>query len=739
MDDDCMERAAPAHVTVESTTAGVGDTFPAGSRVVGLALVLALGFSVLIAWGMNFSNVDLMLGLAAGRDVADGLVGQPDHWSFAGGDSVWIDQGWLSHFVYYASYAAFAQWGPVLLKGLLLLCCLGALFFRCRGLGVSVNVSILALICGCLGASTFLSIRAENFGLLSFVLLSTFLVAPLSWGLIRQVGCVATLLVWGNAHGSFVLGLVLVGARIVLALVQWAVARRALRTPQGGGAGYGSLKANPLFDAAAWAATAILCVAGTAFVNPFGSGNLRVPVHQVLYGTQTVLNPDWLPLLDWPSLTEIRFFYPLDVMPFLLELGVVLTVALALVVLSGGPRSAFRILSERAEAARNLIGMETLIALITVSMAFSLRRAALFAGLGLVPLLGFLLQSALQVLVAGNKSRLAALSCRFRGRFAAIAAVTVMALTGWIFSTRTLLPYLPGNPFLPDGPPTSRFLDFDWAYANLATFMNDNGITGRVFCSWELEGYLIFHVPGVKVLAGTRAQSFYSPETIEDYRKIQLTRSRDRESVLSTLGLLDTYEVDVVVLRREPAYLPLELALTLSAEWANVYRDSWATVMIRSGSERCRSLLAEGGLASLAYPDPRARIIAEAYLDQFVRGWVPDDKVDSLKKLVADVPVPDAYWLLGYRGTGRNRCLESDTLAYFRSEVERLSRMDFMTAEGAHSILGSLLTLTTFLEMDERSCSRRQGSDEFGEARLRLGAMRDSLEKRYMGRCEERI
>lgn len=298
---------------------------------------------------------------------------------------------------------------------------------------------------------------------------------------------------------------------------------------------------------------------------------------------------------------------------------------------------------------------------------------------------------------------------------------------------------LPGNPFLPDGPPTTRFLDFDSLYANVAKFMKANAITGRVFCSWELEPFLVFHVPGVKVFAGTRAQSFYSPETIEHYRTIQLTRSRDRESVFRTLGLLDTYQVDVVVLRREPIYLPLELALTFSADWANIYRDPWATVMIRSSSEMCRSLLKHGSLASLEYPDPKARIVAEAYLAQFVKGWLPEDAVDGLKGLVADHPVPDVYWLLGYRGTGRTRCLAPDIRDYFRSEVERLSSMDHMTAEGAHTILGSLLTLSTFLEMDERSCEGQESSDKYGEIRQRSAELKDNLQKRYWGRVYERM
>ena len=738
MDDGPLLRAAHDQMAVRETPPGACVIPDRHGLYLRLVLLLTLTFSVLIAWGMNFFNCDLMVGLCAGRDVWNGLVGQPDHWSFTGEGRVWIDQGWLSHFAYYTSYVVLKQWGPVLLKGALLGSCLGILFFRCRRLGASVNVSIFALTCGTLGMSTFLNIRAENFGVLYFVLFSTFLAAPFSWGSIRQIGCLATLLFWSNSHGSFVLGLLLVGARTVFLLVYWAV-RRFFPGEEGQGSlSTGKTIVNPLLEAASWAATGALCVILAGLGNPFGAGNLRVPLHQVLYGTKTTLNQDWLPLLHWPSLREIQFFYPTDVTPFLLELAVVLVLLGAIPVLAGGPRCALQLFHDRGHAARGQVGMEVLTSLLTVTIAFSLRRGALFAAPALAPLLAFLLQTALET-ASGRNSRLSGISQSVPRGASLAVALAGLAFVGWIFFSRTLPPYLPGNPFLPDGPPTTRFLDFDWQFSNMAKFMNNNAITGRVYCSLELEPFLVFHVPGVKVFAGTRAQSFYSPKTIAHYYAIQFTEPGKRESVLRTLTLLDKYEVDVVVLRREHSYLPLELALLNSAEWANIFRDAWASVMVRSSSERFRPLVESGGLDTLEYPDHRTRIVAEAYVGQFTKGSLQDEVVDELKRLVAEMPSSEPYWLIGYRGAGRTGCLRSETRAYLRSEADRLSAMDFMKAQGAVFVLNSLVTLNTLLEMDERFCLGDERPSKFGEARQRLEATRCYLERKYSGRGSERM
>lgn len=151
---------------------------------------------------MRFLNEDLFVALCSGRNTMAGLLTKPDQWSFTMPGKIWVDQSWLTHLIYYLSYSMMDDLGPVLLKALLLTLCLMVLYLQCRGRGAGMEATVTALIISTLALAPFLQIRAENFGLLYFLLFAGFLSAPASWGRWRQAACLAILAVWCNSHGT---------------------------------------------------------------------------------------------------------------------------------------------------------------------------------------------------------------------------------------------------------------------------------------------------------------------------------------------------------------------------------------------------------------------------------------------------------------------------------------------------------------------------------------------------------
>ena len=354
------------------------------------SLVSCLGISFLIALGMRFLNEDLLVALCSGQDTLAGLLGKPDQWSFTMPGKIWVDQSWLTHLIYYLSYSMLEDLGPVLLKGLLLTLCLVVLYLRCRSQGAGVEATVTVLVLGTLALAPFLEIRAENFGVLYFLVFAGLLTTPASWGRWRQAGCLAILAVWCNSHGSFLLGLVLLGLRVVVEILCSSKSLAALlrsysfqantstALPNGSKASMppSNIEDAHEFDVLGWLVTWVVSVAIVVFFNPYGPANALLPFRQLSASQMTSQSADWIPLLDWNQFWQHGFLQPLDVTPFLLLL--VITVGLvAAALVSGGIRE---MLDRRfAGELRPEVLMEVLIPLLLLVMAFRFRRMILFA------------------------------------------------------------------------------------------------------------------------------------------------------------------------------------------------------------------------------------------------------------------------------------------------------------------------------------------------------------------------
>ncbi|MEW6347706.1 MAG: hypothetical protein AB1646_01475 [Thermodesulfobacteriota bacterium] len=757
-------------------------------RLTILLLTMGLVISVLIAWGMRFLNEDLYVAFLSGRDTLHGLLGTPDQWSFNTGGAVWVDQAWLSHLTYYLSYLAVGAAGPVLLKGLLLGLCLWLLYGHCTRNGRSSWATLLALILATLSLAPFYQIRAENFGLLCFVVLLLMLSASPRWGRLRHLGALAVLGVWGNCHGSVVLGVGLVSLRAGLDFLRWIISRTGQEasdrqpdahpspTPTASSnradAHAGSTPAQP--DPLGWCVTLLLSVGVLAFVNPYGPANVSMPFRQLSATSVTSHSTDWVPLLDLRSLRDFGLFQPLDVAFFV---GVVLLVLVLVVVAAHGSRKDRTVV----QALRDLLMwdglLEVLIPLLLVVTALRFRRIILFASVSMIPLLAWLLDrlatraatakgdsaplpsdepsgqpepSNLPRVLGGDSGEQGScegvspgsLSCEplrspdREPRSALIAwmaffvACSVVAVLGLAFVRTTVVPYLPGNPMRPDGPLVSKLMSFDSYTTDVARFMKQNAIRGRVLATWTLSNYLLFHVPGIQVFMDCRDQSAYSDEVIRNYFLVLNATPQDAGRALE---ILDRSRVEVVVLATNPRDFRAATLLMATGKWPCVYKDEEAFLLVRSDSARFGPMVSSGNLDGLTYSHPRTKTVSTAVLRQFMTGSVPPELVGKLQQIVLTNPDPNLFSLIALAMNGPNQCLNAACREYLASQAELLAGQDFMIAGGAKTILESLVRVLSILHGDEVRCRLYGNTDRFGSLRQEWELKLAEVRQKYLG------
>ncbi len=705
-----------------------------------LLLLAGCVISILMAWGMRFFNEDLYVALCAGRDTVNGLLGKPDQWSFNTGGQVWVDQSWLSHLVYYLSYRASGELGPVLLKGILLILCVCILYGHCRSRGCAREAALSALLLGVLSLAPFLQIRAENFGVVWFVCFMVILQSSTTYGRLRNWGALAVMVLWSGSHGSAVLGFGLLALRCLGDLLTLLVNRSCDTGSHDGPAqvvGSGLLKASCAPQAAGnrevyqgdplgWFVTLVLAAGLMACANPYGPANLFMPFRQVSASSITAQSTDWLPLLDLSVLQHWGFLQPLDVMTFLLVVclaAVLLTVAGVGAIGERGLRGA---LSDFLNRDRLLT---VLIPVVLFLMAVQFRRIVLFASLAMVPLLAWLLDrtiSAMQKRFTGGQE----IAPGSRSWIPFSGTLCVVLLLGLAFARTTVVPYMHANPMRPDRPVISQLMSFDPYGFEIVRFMNDNGIRGRILATWSLSNYLLFYVPGIKVFMDCRDQSAYSDEVIKRYFFILNSTPQDAAKALE---ILDQTKVEFVILAANPRDFRAATLLMATRRWGCIYKDDEVIVLARSDSERFGPIIRSAALDRLTYSRPQTRVVSTAILRQFMEGAIPAELLASLRQIVLTDPEPNLYSLITFAMNGQNQCLNAAWTDYLVSQAEHLSAKDFMVANGAKTVLESLVRVYTILDTNQKVCRPRGASDRYEKMKKKWEAELARVREKYLG------
>jgi hypothetical protein len=682
-------------------------------RVSHILLFLCLVIAPAMAVGNKAWNEDLFLGFCAGREILQGRLAQPDMWSYTWGGHIWVDQSWLSHLTYYSSYIKLGDIGPVLVQVSLLILGAAALYAQSRRLGASIGWSMTATVIGLLAITPFLGIRSENFGMLYFILVLGALAAPVSTGTWSQISILLLLVLWGNSHGSFMLGMLMLAARVAIIFIQAVAISRKLTLPSIKGFWQDTLN---------WALCLVLSVIGVAYVNPYGYENLAIPFRQLGATNVTQRWSDWAPLIIPGRFWDYGVFKALSGVPFesVMSLALVLTVVLIIAHFVGHKNKL------------NLLRTDFLVHFaaiaLTIPLAFKFRRMILFAAPALVPILAILINNAVELIE--ERSRLRGFSVK-TGFLSVFFSILLFLALGAAFYKATILPRVPWNPLLHSDSNQSlagSFMSHDMIWRNASDFLKNNEIEGRLFANAAPSNYVLFNNPSMKLFFDLRAQSFYPSDIINHYIRFFSSASGAEAD-----GILSRYNTEIVFLDTTSDVgsdegVNLVAGLTGTKNWVCVYKDNWIYILAK------KDFLPISGDGSLPfrYPDQETKIISEGFYHYYSFGSVPESMLESFKGAVKARPDPAAY-KLALQYSGEPQCLTTSAKEFVEAAAQDLSKRNFLTPGGGPVYLHSLWTLLDILEQDAGKCGNKARSQKLSHEMNRVRQIFAGLRAKYDG------
>jgi hypothetical protein len=160
---------------------------------------------------LSMSTVDLAYAVRAGGQILDGAgIPRIDTYTFTAAGLTWIDQQWLAQALFSAIHRL-GGWPALAALWAVIIVAIEALLWRAaRSWGAGVRTTGVTLLLAFVIAAVGSSLRSQLLGLLCLAGLMT-LVADRSIHRGRLWLAVPLLAVWANLHGSFPVGLALLG------------------------------------------------------------------------------------------------------------------------------------------------------------------------------------------------------------------------------------------------------------------------------------------------------------------------------------------------------------------------------------------------------------------------------------------------------------------------------------------------------------------------------------------------
>jgi hypothetical protein len=578
-------------------------------------------------WAVPRPIGDLYISLAAGRDIMAGKLACPDDWSFMTAGRVWINQNWGTHLLTYVSYRLGGDTGLLVFKAVLILAVAVFLTLVGRRRGVSWPVAILVAGGTVIATRSYVDLRPNLTSLVftSLVLWTLYLTLRRTHVIWVSAALVA---IWSNMHGGFVFGIGMLGL--------WALARvisSALRE----GVGESLRRYWPLL-AAPLAAVVLAGLAG-----PFGIKNLT---HPLVVARSEV----WRGISEWRSVfVEAPFGTTWE---FFAATG--LLVALTLIRFGFGRRG-----EARKDGPSGVVPFEVLLALVAIAMACQARRFVPVALIVIGPLLAGQVQWATRAAKAP---------------WLVIALALGLAMPTGLLWRNNSRRYDPDNPLYERETFFQRMHSYSRAFApGAARFINENGLSARVFSEWRWEGFLRWLCPQLKVYMGGRAQAVYDEKTKLEYDEILSEGQADR--ILAGRG------VHLVVVPWGPFVDSLVLAR--NPRWAFVYADSRAVVLADAVSEDTAALVRLAAEGKLKYPDGIAAALSRAFcLNSPALQADPAKAIGAIVTANRIYPFSGTYSLLAIQARKGN-VAQSWLIEYLENENQRLAGIPCDRAEGA--------------------------------------------------------
>ncbi len=611
--------------------------------------------AVACAWGVLevHSSTDTWIGLAGGRQIWDTwMAGQPfpthDTFSFTASGQVWLNQNWLTHLWQYWMYHSMGPdaviYGTWVMAASIFLLTGAAALLRTRS---SLGAIFVAALVG-YGGRDFLSARPATTGFFC-IAAQWFLLCALQgqderrrwWPIVLLL---PLMVLWSDAHGSFVFGFGLLG----LYLGHWYVVRlRAHRLAwlltlvlPVFAIGAASATRFPHDEATSrpavtWAATVlaawlayatywlyvrwaqprlvlsdvqgcgllivlVLSVVASVALSPFGLANL-IHVEKVAASDVWRQVSEWTPpTIDintkWPPMS--RFWWLLGL--FGAGLAIATLVGLMLGVyaeearlrrrISGGQKgSASQLASDEPEQGRLGAGCLHLnmfdLTAVAIGLALTLfaRRFAPMFYIYASPVALVWLMRLAQNLAPRARSIAAGLAS-----LAAIPAAILLAnRTSADYQKELVTPFRAW----PDYGLLQRVTRYDTVPDEAVRYLADNALTPNILCGWTHAGAVMFGVPGARVFIDGRAQQVYEES---HYRAFQILfndpspTARQRLAVADGAGLplVDgaAPRADAVLLWRAGNGEVLRALFRDSGEWVPVGLSYRCALFFRKGS-----------------------------------------------------------------------------------------------------------------------------------------------------------
>lgn len=693
-------------------------------------LVVSCAFGVLEVHGSN----DTWIALAAGRQIVEQVnfldlrntYPRNDTFSYTFEGKLWFNQNWLSHLYLWLLYdklgpnwVIYGTWAVA--SGIFLLVAVAA---RLRS--GSWLAGILAGAAVGVASRDWLSARPATMQFFLFAALWVVFSSLLSQGDRRRwwpiVALLPLMLVWGGAHGSFVLGYALialflvawacgrfgdqqwfrilavsVGALVVLAAVaalamrlggmsEWTRLSRRLVEITGfglllvgvwGAARYAGLRGTPLHDGQVVGiiGVTILAVLLTIWLGPFGLDNflhpLKVTESEVFRGVS-----------EWVSPFRQASFPP--VTRFWLVLGAAIALPLAVLV--------FRVAAAASGHAADPPVVPPAQRHTIHSVIFDVCGAAvgLFSALfarRFAPMLHIFAAPALATAIA-TWSRPLSPVLRLRAAELLILASFPLALgvggLTWTLIQRELIaPYASA----PQTILLHRVTRLDGIPNAGMQFLRENDLRPRVFSEWTWAGTMMFWVPGSKQFIDGRAQQVYDEAHYLLNQKLSGATRNDARFVLSEFDRSGTNTVFLSNGGGQEIFRILEAA----EGWVRVYSEPRASIYLRVGSEPLQKLGQRLRDGTAWWPDTAE---SDVHRGLVLLATEPQDFASAesfLRRALERDVVGGRGAMMGLVGLASVTKKWDETAALLTAQRERVTRQTGMDAQTRQWLLNEIL------------------------------------------------
>jgi len=283
-----------------------------------LYLFLAVALPVVAALAADLPAVDLAYHLRAGESIlATGAIPTVDTYTFTAAGERWLDQNWGAQVVLALAFRIAGWTALAILRAVLVGLTFGFVLVACRRLGAGDRTAALLTLGAFVVSSFTLALRPQLFGIAIFaaiLLLTTYRRdrPRLLWL------AVPLILVWANMHGSFVLGIGLLGL-VWIADVAGRVPGSARHLALGvAGASAVAATVNPLgFELWRYAVGIATSSTITNRITEWQAPELRSPEGALFYGSALVVGAVLARRsrpAPWPTLLMLAVFFLIGVL-----------------------------------------------------------------------------------------------------------------------------------------------------------------------------------------------------------------------------------------------------------------------------------------------------------------------------------------------------------------------------------------------------------------------------------------